>query len=83
MLEIEKLQNALNDMHKDVRRTTSIARQRQIEHHNSKTNIVFHRFREGDFILIRRAVDTGHKQEFRWQGPRVITRVLKDTVYEG
>ena len=39
-------------------------------------------FEVGDFVLVRKAQNKGHKLSFRWRGPRRITRVIADTVYE-
>lgn len=82
ILNITELQKAFDTMHRDVATSVTENRKRQIQFHNAKTHIVPHRFREGDFVLVRRAHDRGHKQEFRWTGPRVVVRVLSETVYE-
>ncbi len=72
---IDKVQAALDIMHKDASDRVSNDRKRQIIAHNRKTNIVSPNFTNGDFVLVRRAVDKGHKLSNRWLGPRKITRV--------
>ncbi len=57
-------------------------RARVIALHNKKTNLVTPNFTVGDFVVVRRAQDRGHKLRFKWTEPRRITGVLSDLVYE-
>jgi len=82
VLEINVLQEAFDKMHKTTAEKVKKNRERKIQDHNKKTNIVSHRFNIGDFVLIRRPQDKGHKLSCRWIGPRRITKVLGDLVYE-
>ncbi len=50
--------------------------------HNRKANIVSPNFTNRDFVLVRRAIDKGHKLSSRWLGPRKIARVINNLVYE-
>jgi len=82
LLEVEQLQHAMEKMHKQVAKNILKNRARQIRFHNQKTNIVVHNFSVGDFVLVRRAQDKGHKLSYRWMGPRRITRVISEMVYD-
>jgi len=81
VLEIAKLQAALNEMHKAVDISVSRRREKAIAAHNKATNIVTPSFEVGDFVLVRRANDNGHKLRFRWFGPWRITAVHGALVY--
>lgn len=65
IIEIDRLQSALDEMHKDVSTRVDAARARQVLRHNSKTNVLPANFRAGDIVLVRRAQQTkGHKLRF-------------------
>lgn len=54
-MEIESLQEALEEIHSDVKMNVSKRRERSRHFHNQKTNIKPINFRVRDFALIRRA----------------------------
>jgi len=73
VLKIDELQASLNAIHKDVQDLVTKRRAQAIDKHNKATNIVSPSFQVGDFVLVRRATDRGHKLRFKWFGPcRVI-----------
>lgn len=80
-IKIDELQTTLDNMHKDTTDAISASRDRAIEAHNKATNIIAPSFAIGDFVLVRRAVDRGHKLKFRWFGPCRITPVHGSLVY--
>ena len=82
VLEIERLQNVFDQMHKVVAGKVSKNRTRQIQQHNKRTNLVAPNFSVGDFVLVRRAQDKGHKQTFRWLGPRRVVNIVGELVYD-
>ena len=82
VLEVERLQMAMDDMHRKVAETNGIARERAVKRHNMRTNVRATNFIEGDFVLVRTKGSTGHKLQFKWRGPRRITNVVSDLVYE-
>lgn len=82
VVNISDLQSVLDNLHKDVHQKVSKNRQRQIAFHNKKTNLVTPNFHVGDFVVVRRQHNKGHKIMFRWVGPRQITLVISDLVYE-
>ena len=82
LMKIESLQISFDNMHTEVNEKVTANRKKQIAHHNRKTNIITPDFSVGDFVLIRCAQDKGHKQSFRWIGPRQIVSVVGDVVYD-
>lgn len=82
IMNIDSLQEAFINMHKDVGERVTENRKRQISQHNKRTNIVTPNFMVGDCVLVRRAHDRGHKMKFRWTGPRVIVAVIGEVVYD-
>ena len=82
LVSINKLQTAVEQMHKETSNRVTTARQKQIQAHNKQTNIIQPNFSLGDFVLVRRAQDKGHKLNFRWFGPRRIVHVYSDLVYD-
>ena len=82
VINIEALEKVLDEMHKDVSHRVMANRRKQIVQHNKRTNIIKPSFDLGDFVLVRRGHNKGHKLAFRWLGPRRITRFIIDLVYE-
>ena len=82
ILEIERLQNVFDRMHKVVAGKVSKNRTRQIQQHNKRTNLVVPNFCVGDFVLVQRAQDEGHNQTFRWLGPRRVVNIVGELVYD-
>lgn len=80
--KIDCLQTALAGMHKTLSERMRANRERHIRSHNKRTNIVEPSFNIGDFVLVRKAQNKGHKLSFRWQGPKRITKVVNNLVYE-
>ena len=81
IIAIAELQAAFDKMHKEVERSVSLRRERAIAAHNKATNVVSPSFVVGDFVLVRRANDRGHKLRFRWFGPCRIKAVHSPHVY--
>ena len=82
LINIDELQDALDKMHLDVATRVRRNRARSIKAHNCKTKIITPNFEVGDFVLVRRAQDKGHKLTFKWQGPKRITKIVSPLVYE-
>lgn len=72
----------VDSMHKDTAEKVTKARQKQINTHNKRTNIIEPSFHVGDFVVVRRAQGKGHKLNFRWTGPRRIIKVYSDLIYD-
>lgn len=81
IMHIDKLQNNLDVLHKEVAIRTQKRRDNTIAAHNRATNIVTPSFCVGDLVLVRRATDRGHKLQFKWCGPRQVTSVHSPLVY--
>lgn len=82
ILRIDDLKEALDSMHKEVAELVRRNRSKQIKAHNRKTKIITPNFSVGDFVLVRRAQDKGHKLSFKWQGPMRVTKIVSPLVYE-
>ena len=65
LIKIDALQKALDIMHKAVDTRVSNRRKKSIASHNKATNIIEPKFEIGDIVLVRRAVDRGHKLLFK------------------
>lgn len=78
---ITNLQNALSNMHKNVEERVSRLRSKAILEHNRKTFVISPNFVLGDFVMVRKPNKKGHKNSFRWTGPRRITGVISSVVY--
>ena len=80
-LEIEKLQNAVEEMHREVDDMVTAERERQVASHNLKTGIHPVSFQIGDFVLLRREKSGGHKLAFMWTGPKRVKECTSPLVY--
>lgn len=80
--KIANLQNALSIMHKNVEERVSRLRSKTILEHNKKTFVVTPNFVLGDFVMVRKPNRKGHKNSFRWTGPRRITGIISSVVYD-
>lgn len=77
---IAELQNALHEMHKDVKQRINDHRRRSIKAHNGATNIVTPNFEVGDFVVVCKATKPAHKLSFRWCRPRRVISVKSPAV---
>ena len=82
LINIDKTQDALSDLHRDVKDRSDGNRKRMTQRHNSMTNIQPVNFTKGDFVLLRKCGKTGHKLSFKWVGPRRVTKCKSELVYE-
>lgn len=80
-MEVSVLQKALEEMHKEVSGTVRNRRKVAIATHNEATHIVESKLSVGDFILIRRATDRGHKLSFEWISPMLFDAAHSELVY--
>ena len=80
--EIESVQAALNDMHKDVGAFSSKKRSQAVASHNRKTNVRPANFTEGDFVLrgiLQR--ERTHKPSLKWMGPYRVLECRSDYIF--
>ena len=82
VMYVESLQQALDNMHRDVTERVTARRKRAIEDHNRHTGVQPVNFSRGDFVLLRRAVDSGQKLNYRWVGPRRVFSETSPLVFE-
>lgn len=81
LINIDALQNSLHNIHKDVSEKVSHRRKTGIASHKKSTNVVEPRFEVGDFVLVRRAFDRGHKLQYKWFGLLHIDQVHSPLFY--
>ena len=79
---LDELQKAIENVHKNVSDRVSAERARQIHAHNKHTKVVTPSFTLGDFVLVKRPQEKGHKLLFKWTGPRRVSKILHPLVYE-
>ena len=77
-----QLQETTDQMHKDVEILVSARRKKEIAAHNKKVNLIQPNFCVGDFVLVRKARNSGHKLAYKWQGPKRISDIVSPLVYE-
>lgn len=82
LVDIEKLQQALSDMHRHVGARISSARQKAVEQHNAQTNVQSPSLQVEDSVLVRSAQQKGRKLNFLWGGPRRMRGTHSELVYE-
>ena len=87
LIGVDTLQEALREMHRNTAATLNTARGKKVERHNRMTNIsrasyIGATFHIGDFVLVRRPQPKGHKLQFLWRGPRRVTSVKSEWVYQ-
>lgn len=80
-VKINALQRSLDDLHKQVYISSQARRDRAKEAHNRATTVRTPSFSIGDFVLVRRATDRGHKRQLNWCGTRQIPAVYSPLVY--
>jgi len=83
LMEIERVQKALEDMHRSISGLTSSSRQKRIALHNARTHVRPCNFDVGDYVLwgvLQRGIQ--RKLSLRWRGPRRVVRVLSDYLFE-
>lgn len=82
-MELERLQEAFSEVHKDYATQSSRMRQKAIESHNNKTGVRPINFSTGDFVLkgvIGRM--SGSKTALKWHGPFRVVNCRDNYVFE-
>ena len=82
LINIDKTQDALLDLNRDVKDRSDGNRKGMTQRHNGTTNIQPINFTKGDFVLLRKCGKAGHKRSFKWVGPRWVTKCKSELVYE-
>ena len=81
--ELELLVQRRDDLHKATGPIAARKRDRERARTNDKTGVKFANIMEGDFVMVARDANvSGQKLSVRWRGPRRVTKVLSDWVYE-
>ena len=82
LIEVNRLQAALESLHRDVDEKVSKTRRRQVERHNQKTNVRAANFAVGDFVLVGRLQRKGQKLACNFTGPRRVTAAMSAWNFE-
>ena len=82
LLGLKKLQSSFEQVHKEVLEQVTKNRSRQISWHNRKVGVAKDNFEVGVFVLVGRRISMGEKLRCRWTGPRRVTSVINDQIYE-
>ncbi len=83
IIKIDNLIHRFDDMHRDVVETRTRRREPAIKAHNAETHVHPAQFEISDFVLVAQKVaQDGHKLRLKSRGPRRVTRVLSEHVYE-
>jgi hypothetical protein len=80
--ELRLLALRRNELHKNVARIAARLRDRKRERINKDRKKNYPNFIRGDFVLVGILNKSKQKLKARWTGPRRITEVLNDWVYE-
>ena len=80
IIDIDEATVALDAIHKSVVSLTSADRKRKTDYHNAKTNVKKLNLSVGDFVLVRRPQEKGHKLRFVRTGPRRVVEVKSPMV---
>jgi len=74
LIGVIRMQKAIGDMHKEVSRSVSDRRRKEVQRHNARTHVRPINFSQGDFVLrgvLRK--EKGGKASVKWRGPfRVV-----------
>ena len=79
---VERLQAALENVHKEVLSESNKKRKSAVESHNRKTNIKPINFTEGDYVLrglVQR--ETKRKPSIKWHGPYRVTECRSNYIF--
>jgi hypothetical protein len=80
--ELKLLALRRNEMHKNIARHAMKLRNQKRERINEKSKRKYPNFIKGDFVLVGILNKARQKLKARWMGPRRITEVHSDWVYE-
>lgn len=82
LIEIDKIQSKIEEIHRDVEKNISASRQKSINTHNARTNVLPINFGKGDFVLLRKAQPGGHKLSYKWIGVYRVVEAISSHVFE-
>jgi hypothetical protein len=81
--EFRRLEEARDKLHKEVKVTASEARKKSRDRVNNRATIKYPNLMEGDFVMVaRETVLANQKLMATWKGPRRITAVRSNWIYE-
>lgn len=83
LVHVHSLAAALDVLHKETATRRTRKREEAVARHNAQTHVIDVNFEIGDYVLVaQRLARNGHKLRVIWSGPRRISRIVSDLVYE-
>lgn len=83
VLALERLLNALDGMHKEIKSASEKARETAIRSHNAKTGVKPINFDKGDYVLRGLLTrERGRKPSLRWTGPYQVVDCKDSYVFQ-
>jgi hypothetical protein len=81
-MEVEKLSNAMTEIHAQVAEKAKHDRKPAIQKHNDKTQVRSPNFQVSDYALVAEHRKSGvSKLQVKWEGPRRVASVESDYVF--
>ena len=83
VIEAAKLQQFLDEVHKDVSARKYAKRKAAVMAHNMRTHVLPANFSIGDFVLVaNKNHSEGHKMSMKWLGPQQVVAAKSDWTFE-
>jgi hypothetical protein len=80
--ELEKLSNAMTEIHAQVADKATRDRKAAIQNHNDKTHVRLPKFQVSDYVLVAEQRKSGvSKLQVKWKGPRRVASVESDYLF--
>jgi hypothetical protein len=81
-MEVEKLSNAMTEIHAQVAEEATRDRKAAIQKHNNKTHVRSPKFQVGDYVLVAEHHKSDlSKLQVKWKGLRRVASVESDYVF--
>jgi hypothetical protein len=82
LMKVEKLSNAMTEIHAQVAEKDTRDRKASIQKHNETTHVRSPNFQVGDYVLVAEQRKSGtFKLQVKWKGPRRVASVESDYVF--
>lgn len=81
IIDIGKLHESLEEMHKDVSKGNTQVRTRAQQIHNARTKVLPLNIYVGDFVMVRVSTKRGHKLETKWKGPMRVVETKSSLLF--
>lgn len=83
IIHIEAIAKALDEIHRDISKRKNKLTEDAIHRQNARTHVRSINFEIGDFVLVvKRSEKQGNNLRVTWKGPRRISRVASELIFE-